>query len=136
MKRSLVAVVRFLAIAAGCALFGAGVGLVQGGIVARGGDKVYQAAFGEGAAMIGALIAFFLGPTLLYALNRRIRFQRFCYIGVATLLVGCLAGWIFSMRPNAPGWASMFVTPIAAVVFAILLARESEDEKDDAHQVR
>jgi hypothetical protein len=124
LRPFLIRLLRVAAIAICCAIFGAGIGLVQGEIVARGPDQIYQVTFGEGAAMIGALIAFFLGPILFYALGRRISFERFCYIGASTLLVGCLSGWLLSRRPNGPGWGSMFLTPIAAIVFSILLSQE------------
>jgi len=74
--------------------------------------------------MIGALIAFFLGPILLYTLNRRMLFERFCYIAVLSALAGCLVGWFLSGRANDQGWESMFVTPIAAIFFAILFSKE------------
>ncbi len=124
MKRFLIELLGVAVVAICCAIFGAGVGFLQGEIVARGDDKIYQVTFAGGAAMIGAAIAFFLGPMLLYALNRQMLFVRFCYIGVATLLTGCLVGWLSSRHPNSPGWASMFVTPIAAIIFAVLFARE------------
>ncbi len=124
LRRFLIGFLRLAVIAICCAVFGAGIGFVQGEIVARGPDQIYQVTFGEGAAMIGAAIAFFLGPMLLYALNRQMLFERFCYIGVATLLTGCLVGWFSSRHANSPGWASMFVTPIAAIIFAVLFSRE------------
>lgn len=124
LKKLTIEFLRFAAVATSCAVFGAGVGLMQGEIVARGDDKIYQITFAGGAAMVGGLIAFFLGPILFYALNRQLLFERFCYIGVSTLLTGCLIGWFLARHPNGPGWASMFATPIAAIVFAILFSRE------------
>lgn len=124
MKHTLTELCRIVAVALGCAIFGAGVGFVQGGIVARGADKIYQVTFAGGAAMIGGVIAFFLGPILFYGLNRRITFERFCYIGVLSSVAGCLVGWILSLRPGDLGWASMFATPIAAVILAVVFGPE------------
>ncbi len=58
MKHTLTELCRIVAVALGCAISGAGVGFVQGGIVARGADKMYQVTFAGGAAMIGGAIAF------------------------------------------------------------------------------
>jgi hypothetical protein len=113
-----------VAIALSCAVFGVGIGFVQGEIVARRADKIEQVAFAGGAAMIGGLVALALGPILFYALNRRLLFDQFCYIVVFSSVVGCVAGWLLSLHPNGPGWVSMFVTPIAAIFFAILFARK------------
>lgn len=124
MKRVMTEFLRLCAVAICCSIFGAGVGFIQGEIVARGGDKLYQVAFAGGAAMFGAVIAFFLGPTLYYTLNRRMLFEQFCYVGTLASLVGCLAGWVGSSNPNGAGWASMFVTPIAAVIFALIFVRQ------------
>jgi len=124
VKHYLTQVLRLCVIAICSAIFGAGIGLVQGEIVARGPDRMYQVTFGEGAAMIGASVAFFLGPILLYALNRKMLFEQFCYIAVSTFLAGCLVGWFCSRAPNGPGWASMFLTPIAAIFFAVIFSRE------------
>jgi hypothetical protein len=125
LKRFLGGFWELVAVAISCAIVGAGVGFVQGEIVARGPDRIYQVTFGEGAAMIGASIAFFLGPALLYALNRKLSFVRFSSICASTLFVGALTGWFFSRGPNSPGWASTFITPIAAVIFAVVFFQET-----------
>jgi len=131
LRRFLIGFFRLLVVAICCAIFGAGIGLVQGEIVARGPDQIYQVTFGEGAAMIGALIAFFLGP-ILFVLNRRMLFERFCYIGASTLLAGCLSGWFLAKGPNSAGWASMFVTPIAAIIFAFIFSAQGRGENPQA----
>jgi len=74
--------------------------------------------------MIGGEVALFLGPILFYALHRRLLFEQVCYIAALSSVVGCVAAWVLSIRPNGPGWGSMLVTPIAAIYFAIHFARK------------
>lgn len=125
---------RVVSIAAASAIVGAGAGFVQGEIVARGGDKIYQITFAGGAAMIGAFVALFLGPILYYSLKRRMLFEEFCYVCVLSVGVGCVVGWLISAHPNEPGWASMFVTPIAAIIFGVLFVRNPKSEGADKLQ--
>jgi hypothetical protein len=132
MKELMAKSLRLCAIAFSCALFGAGVGFLQGEIVARGSDKLYQVAFAGGAAMAGAVIALFLGPALYYALHRRILFEEFCYVGALSSLVGCIAGWAGSSNPNGAGWATLFITPVAAVILALLFVRQADAPDADS----
>jgi nitrate/nitrite transporter NarK len=120
-------------IAFSCAALGIGIGFAQGEIVARAAAQDEQLVFAGSAGMIGGLIAFFLGPILYYSLKQRIAFEHFCCTVAASLAVGCVSAWLFSIRPNGPGWESMFVTPVAAVCLAIFFTRK-ENRKETSGQ--
>ncbi len=123
MKRALKGFSTVAVIAACSGLLGVGIGFVQGEIVATPGGRLYQVTFAEGAAMIGGVVALFLGPILYYALGRRISFEEFCYIATLTAVTGAVAGWLFSMSPYGGGWWSAFVTPVVAILAAVGFAR-------------
>ena len=112
-----------------CAVVGVGIGFIQGEIVARSAAQDEQLVFAGSAAMIGGLLALFLGPILYYAIKPRILFEQFCNIVTLSLISGCAAAWLLSTRLNGPGWASMFVTPLAAIVLAIYFATSGRDAK-------
>lgn len=112
-------------VAVACGTVGVGIGLIQGAIVGRFGATDEMLVFAGTAGLMGGLIAFLLGPSLYYSLKRRISFEQFCVIATISLLAGTISAWLLSIRPNGPGWASMFVTPLVAVFLAINFSRGS-----------
>jgi len=119
MKRS----VDVVAIAISCAMIGTGIGFIQGGIAARQGATDEMLVFAGSAGVVGGIVALFLGPMLYYALDRRISLEQFCYVAALSLLAGSVAAWLLSLLPDGPGWVSMFVTPITAILLAVRFAR-------------
>jgi hypothetical protein len=126
VKRAVKELPTLIVIAVCSGLVGVGIGFVQGEVVTTGQNRLYQVAFAEGAAMIGGIVALFLGPILYYVLHRRISFEQFCYIASLTAVCGSVAGWLFSKGPDAGGWWSAFVTPVAAVLIAVRFTRQHD----------
>jgi Na+/glutamate symporter len=117
MKPFILKSANFVAIAISCASLGIGIGFIQGEIVARMGTQDERFAFAGTGGMVGGLVALFLGPILFYALRRRISFDQFCCIAALSLVTGCAAAWL-------SGLASMFVTPITAILLAVNFTRK------------
>lgn len=106
-----------------CATAGIGIGMIQGAIVARSAATDEMLVFAGTAGLVGGVIALFLGPILYYALKRRVSLEEFCVIVTLSLLAGAASAFVLSIDPNGPGWASMFVTPLAAISLAIRFSR-------------
>lgn len=123
MKPFMLRSVNVIAIAVSSAMLGIGIGFIQGEIVARRGAQDEQLVFAGTAGMVGGLVALFLGPILYYALKRRVSLEQFCNVVALSLLAGVIAAWLLSLEPNGPGWVSMFVTPFAAILFAVSFTR-------------
>jgi hypothetical protein len=121
MMRYLRSFISVVVIAIFCALLGIGIGFIQGAIVARSGATDEQLVFAGTAAMIGGLVALPLGPLLYYALKRRASLQQVSYVVCFSLLAGVVAAVLLTLRPNGPGWMSMYVTPLAAILLTLSL---------------
>lgn len=88
------------------AIVGAGIGFLEGEIVTRSWSRHDQIAFAEGSALMGTLVALFVGPVLYLLLGRRITFGEFARIVACGAIAGALAALV--------RWE--FIVPIAVVL--------------------
>jgi len=105
-------------------LIGAGIGFLQGEVVARKWPRPEQIAFTEGACMIGGEVALIAGPLLYFLFFARdISVEEFFGIVASALIAGVLSAIV------VPEWISMFGT-ILATIFVAVLYKELRKKTD------
>lgn len=114
--------VEFLCVIASSLVVGLSIGLVQGWFAFGSGPSEYRPGMSVVAAVVGGEVAVILGPILYYTLLRKRLTWQLGLAGITVcLFVGASTAWSLTALTRIGGWLSVFITPLAAILFSIFV---------------
>jgi hypothetical protein len=108
------------------------IGLIQGWFAFGRDSSVDRSQMAILSGVLGAEVAIILGPVLYYTLLR----SRFTWrIGAAGFLTclffGASSAWSLASLTKIGGWLSVFITPLIALLFSVLIRLKPNSSSDN-----